>query len=84
MYATPFICVSRWRDGMTISQYPAFCLAGRRFEFVGRSILFLFLVVALFPWVGLAGEPQTYTFRQRYVEGQSYNCLYSISLNVDF
>ena len=51
---------------------------------MGRGFAFFALFVACVPCVSLAGEQQTYVFRQRYVEGQSYNCLYSVNYNLDF
>lgn len=52
---------------------------------MGRSIAAVFtLIVASLASSAFAADQQTYTFRQRYVEGQSYHCLYSINVNIDF
>jgi len=59
-------------------------LAGQEVALVGRSIVFSALIVASVACASFAAEQQTYTFRQRYIEGQSYNCLYSSNVNIDF
>jgi hypothetical protein len=51
---------------------------------VGRLIIALVLGVASSLSAAVAAPQQTYVFRQRYLEGQSFNCLYSINVNIDF
>jgi hypothetical protein len=58
--------------------------AGQEGEFVGRFSVIVGLVLTSLSHAGWAEDQKTYTFRERYDEGQSFNCLYSISLNMSF